>query len=158
LVFQYGALALTLIHGILFVPLYLNFIDAGLYGAWLASGNVLYLAAVAQGGLTYLLAQRTAQHFGERAADALGATIGSGLLILVALSTVVAAIILALIPFIPNWFDVTGNDRSQLVAALIVMVPAVWLRLLIMGLTAIEQGYQRPFGVGLVAIVTGIIH
>lgn len=158
LLFQYGSLVLTLVHGILMVPLYLEFIDEGLYGAWLSSGNVLYLAAVAQGGATYLLAQRTAQQFGERKIVALGETIGSGLLLLICLSSVVALVILALIPLIPIWFSVEGGQRSELTTCLLLMIPAVWLRLLIMGLTAIEQGLQRPFGVGVASLATGTLH
>ncbi len=156
--FQYGSLILTLVHGILMVPLYLHFIDEGLYGAWLASGNVLYLAATAQGGVTYLLAQRSAQLFGERAISSLGETIGSGLLLLAMLSSVVSIIILCLIPFIPTWFQVEGPQRAQLITCLLIMIPSVWLRLQIMGLIAIEQGLQRPFGVGTVTIVAGILH
>lgn len=158
LFFQYSSLTLTLIHGLLMVPLYLRYIDNGLYGAWLASGNVIYWAAVAQGGTTYLLAQRSAQLFGERRITALGETIGSGLFLLAVLSTVAAIIAGVLTPFVPTWFKVEGIQATQLEWAFVAAIGTVWLRLMCIGFIAVEQGYQRPFGVGIINLVTGVIH
>jgi len=158
LFFQYSSLALTLIHGLLMVPLYLRFIDNGLYGAWLASGNVLYWAAVAQGGTTYLLAQRAAYFYGKRQLSALGEVVGSGLFLLMALSALAALIAGVLTPFVPKWFEVEGTQAIQLQWAFMVAIACLWLRLLCIGLIAVEQGYQRPFGVGIINVVTGVIH
>lgn len=158
LVFQYSTLGLALIHSLLLVPLYLRFIDTSLYGAWLASGNVIYWAAVAQGGTTYLLSQRSAHFFGQRQMKALGENVGSGLLLLAVLSTFAGVIAAGLTPFISGWFKIQGVQATQLEWAYIGAIVTLWLRLLCIGFIAVEQGYQRPFGVGIISLVTGIIH
>src|SRR5262245_5684777 len=99
LFFQYSAVAITLIHGLVFVPMYIHFLGKSLYGAWLASGDIVYWAAVAQAGATYLLAQRTAHLFAQKSLRELGEAVGSGLVILAVLSSVGAGIALGLSPF-----------------------------------------------------------
>jgi Na+-driven multidrug efflux pump len=155
---QYSTLALMVIHGLLMVPLYLRYIDNGLYGAWLASGNVIYWAAAAQGGTTYLLAQRAAFYLGKRQMAALGEVIGSGMFLLLILSTLSALIAGAITPFVPKLLDVQGAQAVQLEWAFVAAIASLWLRLLCNGVMAVELGYQRPLGVGIITIVTGVIH
>ncbi len=119
---------------------------------------MLYWAAIAQGGTTYLLAQRAAYFLGKRQIKLLGETVGSGMFLLFALSTVAALIASAITPFIPIWLDVQGPQAVQLKWAFVCAIGTLWLRLLCNGVMAIEQGYQRPFGVGIITIITGIIH
>src|SRR5262249_25895285 len=107
---------------------------------------------------TYLLAQRSAHLYGERRLVALGENVGSGLFLLVILSTFAAIIAGILAPFVPGWLQLEGVGAIQLEWAFIAAIAAMWLRLLCMGFTAVEQGYQRPMGVGVINIVTGIIH
>ncbi len=89
---------------------------------------------------------------------ALGENIGSGLFLLAVLSTLAAAIAVVLTPFISGWLSIKGTQATQLEWAYIGAIVTLWLRLLCMGFIAIEQGYQRPLGVGVINLVTGVIH
>ncbi len=57
---SYLGTAVGMVRGLLLVPLYLRSFDLGVYGAWLASGNVLSLVGALEGGLTLVYAQQIA--------------------------------------------------------------------------------------------------
>ena len=65
---------------------------------------------------------------------------------------------MVLTPFISGWLSIKGTQATQLEWAYIGAIVTLWLRLLCMGFIAIEQGYQRPLGVGVINLVTGVIH
>lgn len=68
LIFQYASLLLA-ITGIVLTPLYLRFIDLKLFGAWLASGNVIGWLAMLDPGLNELLHQQVAKFWDGKAAE-----------------------------------------------------------------------------------------
>lgn len=78
LTFQYSSLVLGIIRGLVLVPLYLKFIDIKLYGAWLASGNVIVWLALMNPGLNELLRQQVAKFYGKKDWNNLGKVIGTG--------------------------------------------------------------------------------
>ena len=49
---------IAIIRGLLFIPLYINFIGVRLYGLWLASGGVLVWLTMLDLGLGQGVAQR----------------------------------------------------------------------------------------------------
>lgn len=55
----------AIISGIVLVPLYLKYIPADLYGAWLASGNVLALMTVVDPGISNVILQRVSHAYGK---------------------------------------------------------------------------------------------
>ncbi|WP_295672730.1 hypothetical protein [uncultured Mucilaginibacter sp.] len=72
---------ITLINGVLVIPLYLHFIDSAVYGAWLATGNVLTWITIVDPGVAGVLLQRVSYAIGEKNEEELGLAICSGILI-----------------------------------------------------------------------------
>ena len=72
---------ITLFNGLLIIPLYLHYIDASLYGAWLATGNILTWITIIDPGVAGVLLQRVSFSIGENNKEDVGLAITSGIVI-----------------------------------------------------------------------------
>jgi O-antigen/teichoic acid export membrane protein len=80
--FSFAMLAVSVFTAFVFMPLYLSYVGPERYGAWLATGNVLAWLAAVDPGIGDLARQRVAEQ--------LGATIGTGLAVIVVLAMGIA--------------------------------------------------------------------
>ena len=71
LFFSYASMGLVLVQGIVLVPLYVAKVPLALYGAWLATGNVLTWLEMVDPGTGDVIRQRVARLYGanDRAAQ-----------------------------------------------------------------------------------------
>jgi O-antigen/teichoic acid export membrane protein len=157
LIFQNAGIVLTIARGIVVVPVYLWYINDTLYGAWLASGNIITWLSLSEGGFSYLLRQQTAEFYGQGHREQLGRSIGSGLVITVALCAVALLLGVVLTPFCAGWFGLQGNDARQLVWSFGFAAVAMPLGMLAGGFRAVQQGFQRPGGIGWVGLSAEVV-
>ncbi len=143
LLYQYNALVLAVINGIILVPIYLRFIDVKLYGAWLASGDIIGWLTIMDPGLNDLLRQQTAKFSGEKRWDLLGKSIGTSWAIIAVLSvlSIVAGAILA--HFAPRWFSLEGSNFRELKGSIFVAAVGMALVFLAGSPGSVQQGLQR---------------
>ena len=80
-IFRYMSIFMTVVQGLLLVPLYLSYIPVEIYGAWLASGNILAWISAIDPGLTIVLQQQTSTFYGAGELKKVGKLIGSGLIL-----------------------------------------------------------------------------
>lgn len=66
LFFQYIHIVLIFVSGIILLPICLKFIPVKLYGAWLATGNILVWMTVVDPGLSSILFQKIGFAYGKR--------------------------------------------------------------------------------------------
>ena len=62
---QFLALGLAIVQGFLLTPMSLRHIDYKLFGAWLATGQMLSWVSLLDPGVNEVLRQRVAHAFGE---------------------------------------------------------------------------------------------
>ncbi len=141
LVFFYLIAGLNIVQGIVLVPLYLAHLPPSLYGAWLATGNVLAWIELADGGITGLLQQRVAAAYGAQRVDALQGIIGTG---------VSAGAVLSLIPLLawplagllPGAMGLSGADAEALVESFRLALVGTSLLLGSAVLSSVNSGLQ----------------
>ncbi len=75
---QFLALGLAIVQGFLLTPMSLRHIDYKLFGAWLATGQMLSWVSLLDPGVNEVLRQRVAHAFGGASKDVLGVILGSG--------------------------------------------------------------------------------
>ncbi len=63
---SYAGAAIAIVKGLVLVPLYLHYFGIEVYGAWLASANIVSLLAVLDVGLSAVMYQRLAAAWGAR--------------------------------------------------------------------------------------------
>jgi len=62
----YANAALSIVQGLLLIPLYLHYLGPTIYGYWLASGGMLAMLALTNFGVVSMLIQRVAQAYGRQ--------------------------------------------------------------------------------------------
>jgi O-antigen/teichoic acid export membrane protein len=72
---------ISIFNGILIIPLYLHYINSSMYGAWLATGNILTWITVVDPGVGDVLLQKVAFAIGKDDKKEIGSAIASGILI-----------------------------------------------------------------------------
>lgn len=156
--FHYAAICLIFINGIVLVPIYLHFVPPSLYGAWLATGNILAWIAAMDPGVSSIMIQRVAMAYGEgdRHGVVCYATIG------VAFTAVLATIVCGagflaahFIGDIVNLID-AGQTR-QLEVAFRVAVVGTALMILAYAPAAINQGLQSSTAIGLIFVGANLV-
>lgn len=156
LVFNYSFLGYNLIVGIFLVPLYLKYIPASLYGAWLASGNILAWIGIINPGFGEIIQQKVAFHYGQKDHDKVGEYIVSGSFFSLLLSLLVIVIGLGISHSIIGWLNVSHLDGSQIIRAFRITVWGTAFSLLSFSIVGVNQGLQSSLGYSLIYMVTNI--
>jgi O-antigen/teichoic acid export membrane protein len=120
--FSYAQFGLAIVTGIVLVPLVLHFVGARPYGLWLASGELLGYAGMIDLGVLGVLPWLVAEADGRQDRDLMRRLVASGLtvgLVVAAGFLVVAAVLWRTLP---SMLWLTADDRSLIVAPLVLVV------------------------------------
>ena len=156
---QYVGVGLMMLQGILLTPLYLKYITPSLYGAWLASGNILGWIAMVDPGISRILQQRTAFIFGRGEMKLLGGVIGTGLF----LGTALSLLPLIAIPFsshIVSILKLSPAEHAELTTAFQWGLVSTSLMIAVFQPCAVNLGVQCSLSAGVsiaLATLIGII-
>lgn len=154
--FAYVGVAFTLVQGVLLVPLYVRHVPMALYGAWLATGNVLAWLELVDPGIAVVLQQRVAVAYGGNRSDDMAKIIGTSMCIAVGLSSLP----LLAMPFAHHLgplMHLTGNDAAVLAKCFRIGLVSTSVSLAAFALHAISTGLQLTFFTGLVAVSSSLI-
>ena len=149
LVSRYITFSLAIVQGIILVPLYLRFIPLDIYGAWLASGNLLALIAIMDPGFTVVLQQQIALSYGKKNISHVSALIGSGLIgsFILLLITIIIGLIVAY--YLPVWLSLpSAINTPLLVKAFKLAVIGSALTLFSFAISAINLGLLGSIVIG----------
>lgn len=116
---HYMGIILMMVQGVVLVPLYLKYIDSRLYGAWLATGNIIAYLGLLDFGFYSIIVQKVARMAGERDEQHLGGLIGTSMIISSILAVLPLAIGSMLCHHLPTWINVQGADALQLEKAIL---------------------------------------
>jgi O-antigen/teichoic acid export membrane protein len=78
---SYTVMAVDIIQGLVFVPLYLTYIGERMYGLWLGTGGILAVLAFLDMGMASLTIQRVSREFGLKNYDGVSKYFFGGLII-----------------------------------------------------------------------------
>jgi len=142
LAYQYSGPVLNIIRGLVLVPLYLKFIDIKLYGAWLASGNVIVWLMLMDPGLNELLRQQVAKYYGKKDLNSLGRAIGTGWSVMICFSVITAGLGWVISKVVPSIFlDSPVHIRELQISLFLASIGAALV--LSSSPSAVMQGLQR---------------
>lgn len=156
--FHYVSIGLALVSGIVLVPLYLHYIPLGLYGAWLATGNILAWLTVIDPGLSTVLQQRAGVAYGKGDMAELSALLTGSVLLSGAVALLVLIVGVISSRFLVRWLNLSTTPNIGVVEqAFILAAMGSALMIFSFGLTAFNQGLQSSLGIGLVFAATMIV-
>jgi len=146
-------LVLVAISAIVLLPLYVRTIEAELYGAWLASGEVLVWLLALDLGLPNLLIQRVGAAHARGDHAEIGRWFWNGALALGVIALVVFGIGVAVAFALPRVFSITGADALRLRGCFIVCAAATALTLAGNAIVGLARGIQRTASLSVVTVV-----
>lgn len=155
LTLEYAGVAVGFARAILIVPFCLRYIDLRLYGAWLATGDVLAWLTIAGGG--EVIRQQVATRFGRGEYHAIGDVIGSSAAVAVTYAALVGLVALVLAPHLGVWLGLPSGPAAALAAALEVVAVATALDLVAISLRAVPQALQRPTAMGVALLACTVL-
>lgn len=129
--FAYLRFALSVVVGILLVPFILDRVGIRLYGYWLASGEVLAYAAMADFGVLAIVPWLVAQADGRGDREAIRRLLSTGFCAASVLSLLYLALVLLLWQVAPRVLELSASERAMISGplALLAGVTAVVLPL-----------------------------
>lgn len=151
LVFSYANIVYTIIAGLLMVPLYLRYIPVELYGAWLASGNILGWLMMVDPGLATVVQQRVGRSYGANNPEAVGGYALSGIILTCGIALLVVLAGWALSFYLSAWVNLDNLSlQSELRYNFIIAAAASAFSLLAYAVGAVNLGLQGSFAHGMV--------
>lgn len=144
-------LLLISVQAVLLIPLYMHYIGPRLYGAWLASGEILLWLHAFDLGLPSLLLQRIGAAHGRRAVTEVGEWFFSGLVVLGAAALVVLGAGWGIAVILPGFFDLPPEEAVLLRDCFLVGAAATALMIASNAVVGLARGVQKT---GFFAVMT----
>ena len=141
---EYLNLAVTLLQGLILVPLYLRYIGSHTYGFWLATGGILTWLGVFDLGIGPMMNQRIAHAYGERKFSKITELVLSGFAINVGIALVFLLVGCVGAILIPNVFHLDGQEATLLQSCFLLAVIGAALNILNGCLLSFASAMLRP--------------
>jgi O-antigen/teichoic acid export membrane protein len=152
LFFHYVSFGFIIISGVILVPLYLAHVPVALYGAWLASGNILAWLSMADPGVSTVLMQRIALSHGARDRIAVHEFVSSGVLVSVLVSCAVISVGVVAAPYLGQLLHIDAQSAAELNKAFVLAVFGTGFIVLSYTFFGANMGLQSSVGVGLILV------
>lgn len=146
--FSYAGVALMIVQGIVLVPLYVSRVPPVLYGAWLATGNLLTWLELVDPGVSDVLRQRVASAYGADDRASLARSLGTGL----PLNFLFALVPLAALPFagdVGRLVHLPPELAAELATSVRIGIVGVSLTMASYGVAAVCGALQLALSAGL---------
>lgn len=140
---NYGMVVLSIISGIVLVPLYLKHISVALYGAWFAATNIISYLAIVDAGLNLVVSQRMAQAFGGRDFERMGNLLGTGIVLALCQASLIWMVGFSVSPYICQWVHLDPTYGTTLSSAFKISVVAAGLSIIAYTFCGAIQILQR---------------
>lgn len=154
-----GSTATTVVaslQALLLMPLYLHFIGPKLYGAWLASGDLLVFMLAFDMGIPNLIIQRIGAALAANDRRLIGAYFGTGAVILLTFSALLGIGLISVSPFIAGWMHIDGPQAHELRGAFLLGSAAICTMLVNYMFQGLARGIQETAVVN-VSALAGVI-
>ena len=155
-----GSTATTLlvsIQALVMMPLYYKLIGQTMYGAWMATGDLLVLMLAFDMGIPNILIQRIGAALAKSDTKAIGGYFGTGATILIAFSCILCLGLAAISPFVPTWVHLHGANADLLQKTFLLDTVAICLMLTNFVFQGLARGLQQTGFINLSSFIATLI-
>lgn len=148
----------VMVSRIFLVPLYLIYIPLNIYGAWLATGNILIWLTAVDPGLSSILQQRVAVAYGRKDTEEICGYAGGGLLLsgVISGSLAILGIIVSRVMF--TWLRLPPSVDSEIILrAFFIALAGSALMTFSYSVTAVNLGFQGTTAVGAINLALNLL-
>jgi len=157
LVFNYANVAFLIVNGIVLVPIYLKHFSVSTYGSFLASGNIVSMIGLLDGGMSYVLTQKLADSYSKRKHHEFNKIVTSGLIITILISILILLFSFLILPFISDIVKAESNQYSNIQVSFILSAISACLGIFYNNLSSIFQSTLKVQYTGYSNIISIII-
>lgn len=145
------------VQALVLMPMYLHYIGPKVYGAWLASGEMLVMMLAFDMGIPNLLIQRVGAALAANDRRLIGAYFGTGTCILLAFNALLGAGLLLVSPYIAGWLHLAGSEAVALRNAFMLASIATCCMIVNFVFQGLARGLQNTAMVNVGAFVGTVI-
>lgn len=147
----------VIINGILLVPLYFHYMPVSVYGAWLASGNLMAMIGLLSGGFAGVITQKMAVAISKKNKQEFLELAGANIILAVTGASLIFVTAMALSSFVPDIVNVETEYASDIKYAFQVSAFSTSLALLVSLFGAFPQVWQETKQVGTINMVVNLL-
>ena len=155
-----GSTATTMlvsIQALVMMPLYMLHIGPTMYGAWLATGEMLVLMLAFDMGIPNIIIQRIGAALAISDKKAIGAYFGTGATILCAFAVGLGLVLAMLAPFVPSWVHLRGTEAQLLQNAFLLGIVSICLMLVNFIFQGLSRGLQETTTINVSSFVATLV-
>jgi len=156
-VFGYFGLGFTLARNVLFVPIYLHYIELGEYGAWLATGGALVQLLITDFGLSGVISQRVAALSGAGDRSAIRALTAAGMVNAALLAVGLTAFCSLLGLALPATQGLSREAIARVSDCFMLALVANGVGIVSVAALAVVRGAQRATAAGVTTLVAELV-
>lgn len=141
---EYASFFISLLNAAILVPLYLKYFELGLYGAWLATGNILVWLTIIDPGIGDVLLQKVSESYAKNDRIEIGKQLASSMILSFIITIIALFCGLILMFFIENIVKLSSSiEIIVLKKAFFLMVIATAMTLFSYFISGAVVGLQR---------------
>lgn len=135
------------------VPLYLRHIPVEMYGAWLASGNILFWLTSFDMGIANVVMQRVGNAYGRNDVKGVNGFATAGVVLCAGLASIIVICGLLLAPHMPALVRLPETAAAtDLSAAFRIAIFGAGISIVGFAISAVNRGLQESLSVGMIAV------
>ena len=154
LTLSYLGQAVSIVKGIVLVPLYIRHFGLELYGAWLASANIVAMLGLMELGVSSVFYQRLGHAFGARDFKKFASLVAAGAMFMLCLVPLFMGVALSVAFLVPGVVNAPASTHRTLVTTFLLVSAATVANLGVTNSIAITHAWQRT-AIGGVARLAG---
>ena len=135
---------ISIVQGLLLIPLYLQYIDIKTYGLWLTTGGILSILSLMNLGMGAILIQKVANAYGKQDYENTAAYIVNGIVVYVCICIFLSIIGYFLSFFIPSFFNLKNSEATLIQQCFQIAVISIVLSILNECLRSFSIAMLRP--------------
>lgn len=147
---------LVIVNGIVMVPIYFHYMSVSTYGAWLATGNVISILGLLEGGFSFVITQKLSAALAQKDMHRYQVLSGSNILTAFAISLGILILGFSISPFITDWVNVESQVVEEIRWAFILSLIATSISIFINLYGSFPQVWQDTKSVGIFNTIANI--
>ena len=152
----YTLTGVTIVQGLVLIPLYLYYIGVHTYGLWLASGGILGMLGLMNFGIGSILIQRIASFYGKKDLPQVGIYFINGMIVYSGICLLLGLVGWIVSLWLPDILTAIGNDSDLLQQCFQLAVVAMVFAVFNEFLRSFSQALLRPI-IPMIGMVVGRI-
>jgi len=147
---------ISLMRGLLLIPLYLKYIDVDLYGYWLSSGGVVSLLTFMNLGISSNVLQKISHNYGKGNYSIVKTYFVLGLIILLAIIILLVLVVLIITYFLPSIYSMSESDAQIIQYTFLLSALSLVFTILTEYINTLNSSMLQPFWPSIIKAFWGI--